>query len=140
MPGASYILDKSFKIEDAAGVGQFLAVVIGANDGGCKKPAGANASGFVGFTQESQTVQNKAVPVRVQGISRAVAKGSIAYGDRVQIADNTGKVQSCEAAIAAILQNPAALVNVVGRAMATAADGDIIPVLIQDYAVVTPVS
>jgi hypothetical protein len=130
MAGQSYVLDKTYQIEDAAGVGQFIAVVVGANDGGCKKPAAANAKGFLGFTQEAQTHQNKGVAVRKIGISRAIAAAAIANGDWVAIDGTTGKVKSVQTAVDAV-PGTAADVQVIGKAEAAAsADGDIIPVFI----------
>ncbi len=139
MAGASSVLDKSYTIEDAAGVAQFRAVVQGAAEGGCKKPLAANAKGFLGFTQESQT-QNRGVTVRKAGISRAVAAGVISLGDWVNIADNTGKIQSCQAAVDAA-PGVAAQTNVIGKAESAAgADGDIVLVMIHDFVVKTAVS
>jgi hypothetical protein len=129
-------LIKALKIEDAAGVGQYFAVVQGANDGGCKKPTGANVAGFLGITHVSQPNQNKAVSVTLDGIERATVSGAVARGDRLNIAGATGKLQSCEAAITAAPSGAAANYNVVGEAMAAATtDGDIIPVRIRPFLV-----
>ena len=40
-------------IDDAAGVGQNLAVVQGASDGSCKKPAAANAASVMAMRLRS---------------------------------------------------------------------------------------
>ncbi|KKM05478.1 hypothetical protein LCGC14_1753710 [marine sediment metagenome] len=140
MAGASYVLDKTYKIEDAAGVGQYLAVVTGAADGGCKKPAAANEAKFVGFTQEAQANQNKGVTVRVMGISRAVAKSAIANGDWVRIAENTGKIESAQADVIAAVGTEK-VNHCIGMAeAAAAADEDIIPVRIQPMVAKTAVT
>ncbi len=140
MAGQSYVLDKAYKIEDAAGVGQYLCVVQGAAEGGCKKPAAANATKFLGVTQEEQTNQNKGVAVRKLGITRVVASGVIAAGDFVNIAGATGKVQSCQAAVDAAA-GAFAQTNVIGMAeTAAAADGNIIQVTLCPFVVKTPAS
>jgi hypothetical protein len=135
--GASYVLDRTFTIDDAAGVTQYAAVVVGAAEGGCKKPAGSNAKQFLGFTQESQANQNKGVAVRVMGVSYAVAAGAIANGDWVETSGTDGKVASCEAAVNAT-PGTAAQVNVIGRALSaatTGGGGDVILVLIWPHTV-----
>ena len=50
---------KSYPIDDAAGVLQFVCVVPGASDGSVKKPAAADAA-MLGVTIEAQPNQNKA--------------------------------------------------------------------------------
>ncbi len=131
---------QSYKIEDAAGVLRYRAVVRGAAEGGVKKPAAANEGKFVGITQDSQAVQNKAVTVKTQGRSFVVAAGVIAYGDAVGIGDNTGKVISAQtdyAAAAGVAKN----VYVIGFAeTAAGADGDIIEINIQPQLVKTAAS
>ncbi|HWE50477.1 MAG TPA: hypothetical protein VG273_11830 [Bryobacteraceae bacterium] len=124
MAGAGPNLTKQYRIEDAAGVGQFLAVVCGANDGGCKKPTGANAAGFLGVTREAQPNQNKGVPVDKAGIVRVKFGGTIARGDRLAINGNTGDVKSVEAQITAA-PGTAAVVNVIGMAEISGVAGDL---------------
>lgn len=135
-------LDLTYTIDDAAGVGQFVAVVQGVNDGSCKKPAAENAAGFLGFTKTAQAKQNKGVSVARTGIARGLAKGAITRGDRLRIATNAGDVESCEAAIAAVtVGGAAALFNVIGTAEnSTVNDGDIVYVFIERQTVITPVS
>ena len=72
MAGATYVLDKTYRITSAGGVGKYLAVVTGTNDGDCQLPASASQLAY-GLTQESQPNQNENVIVRKYGISRAVA-------------------------------------------------------------------
>lgn len=125
---------KTYKIEDAAGVAVYRAVVYGAAEGGCKKPTAAGEGKFCGITQQAQATQNRSVPVKDDGISFAVASGVIAYGDAVYVGDNTGKVASCQTALAAGLANPASVLYVIGFAeTAAGADGDIIKVRIQPF-------
>jgi hypothetical protein len=139
--GQVTLLDVTYTIDNVGGVTQFAAVVQGASDGSCALPGGANVAGFLGFAKTSQAKQNKGVNVARLGIARAIAAGAISRGDRVQIADNQGRVQSAEAAIVAVLQNPAANVNVIGRAENTVANaGDIVYVFINEYAVSQAVS
>jgi hypothetical protein len=137
---ASNGLVKSYKIDDAAGVGQYVVVVQGANDGCCKKPAAANAKGFVGVTLEAQANQNKGVAVQKTGIARAVANGAITRGDRLQIASNAGDVKSVEASIPAAGIGGAATYEVVGRAEVSAANGDVFSFFIQPETVCVAVS
>jgi hypothetical protein len=138
--GSTYVLDKAYTIDDAAGVGQYLCVVRGAADGGCKKPGGANAAGFCGITQEAQSKQNKGVAVRKLGISRAIASGAITQGDRVNIAGVSGKVQSCEATVTHA-PGTAAVTEVIGVAETTSVnDGDTIYVFITPFPVNIAVS
>jgi hypothetical protein len=122
-------LIKAYKIDDAAGVAQYVCVVQGANDGCCKKPAAANAAGFLGVTVEAQPNQNKAVAVVKSGIVRVKAGGSITRGDRLVINGTSGDVKSAEAAVTAA-PGTASVQNVIGTAEATAASGDIFPMWI----------
>ncbi len=132
---------RTYKIEDAAGVLQYRAVVQGTAAGAVKKPSGAGEGKFIGFTQEAQATQNKSVSVKRSGFSFAVAAGAIAVGDAVEIADNTGKVQSAQAKLVDLAEATAVVHYIVGTAeTAAGADGDIIEVFIQPYAKLTPVS
>lgn len=94
MAGATYVLDKTYKIVNAAGVGQFVAVVPNANSGECDLPAAAGNFSY-GITQESQTNQNENVTVRKYGISRFKAKGAVAPGDPLEVATAAGDLQKC---------------------------------------------
>lgn len=132
---------RTYKIEDAAGVLQFRAVVRGAAAGGVKKPSAEGEGKFVGVTREAQATQNKNVPVQTTGIATCVAAAAISYGDAVYIGDNTGKVKSCQTALAAVLVNPAANLYVIGYAETAAADdGDHIKVSLQPFAATRAVS
>lgn len=99
MKGSIWIGGRSYICEEAAGVLQFCAVVKGAADGGCKYPGGANASGFVGITQEAQPALGKGVRVMTHGFSRYVASGAVADGDRLKIAGTDGALASAESAL-----------------------------------------
>ena len=122
MKGARALLEDAYTIDDAAGVGQFVAVVIGANDGGCKKPTGANAANCLGITIEAQTHQGKGVSVRLMGQSFFTAKGAINFGDHLNIASSAGDLQSVETGVNAA-PGTAAQLNIVGIALGTFADG-----------------
>ncbi len=139
MAGQTIGLVKAYKIDDAAGVGQYVAVVQGANDGCCKKPAAGNAAGFLGVTLEAQPNQNKGVSVCKTGIVRVKAHGAITRGDRVNIYSSAGDVASVEATIVHA-PGTASVTNVIGQAEVTAADGDIFPMLIQPFLVNIAVS
>lgn len=130
---------RAYKIEDAAGVGQYIAVVQGAADGSCKKPAGANAAAFLGITIEPQATQNKGVAVQKDGICRAIAGATITRGDRLVIDGATGKVKSAEAAIVAGA-GTYALQNVIGRAEVSAVLDDVFPIFISPGEVINAVS
>jgi hypothetical protein len=81
-----HILDKEYKITDAAGVSAGLVVVQGTNAGECKLPTEANAGAILGVTIRGQTIQNQTVAVRKAGIARVVAAGPIFLGDPVNVA------------------------------------------------------
>jgi hypothetical protein len=131
---------RSYRITDAAGVLIFRAVVQDAAAGDVKKPAAANAVGFVGVTQEAQAIQNRSVLVKEAGRTFVVAAGAIAVGDYVNIADATGKVASCNATVIAA-PGAASATYVLGVARtAAAADGDLIEVEIQPFVAKTAVS
>jgi hypothetical protein len=124
MPGATYVLDKTYKETDAAGVGRFRAVTFGTNDGECKLPAAAN-NACAGITQEAQSKQNENVAVRVLGISRAYANGSVTKGDWVEIAGTAGDLKT-----AVLTAGTYTVHNVVGQALTSAASGEIFFVLL----------
>ena len=112
-----YILDKAYKITDAAGVSAGLVVVQGTNAGECKLPAAANAGAILGVTVHGQSLQNQNVAVRKAGIARMVAAGEIALGAPVNVAGTSGKVK-------AISETTGAKVNCVGFAETAASDDD----------------
>jgi hypothetical protein len=132
-------LVKAYKIDDAAGVGQYVVVVCGANDGCVKKPTAADVAGFVGVTVEAQANQNKAVAVQKNGIVRVKAGGAITRGDRLVINGTGGDVKSVEAVVTAA-PGTASVQNVIGVAEVTAASGDIFPMWISPCVVNIAVS
>lgn len=113
---------ESFNI-DNSGVGRFVVVVQGAEDGGCKIPTAVNAAGFIGVTVAAQSAQNAPVAVCRTGSMRVAAGGTITRGDRLRIHSNIGDVESCEAAITAA-PGTAAVFNVIGTADVSAVAGD----------------
>ena len=135
--GQVTLLDITYTIDDAAGVGQFVAVVQGASDGAAKKPAAINAAGFLGLTKTAQTRQYKGVSVARLGIARALAKGAITRGDRLNIYSSAGDVQSVETTIAAgPLDATPTEFNVIGTAEnSTVNDGDIVYVFLHPQTV-----
>jgi hypothetical protein len=121
---ASYILDKAYSIDEAAGVAAYRVVVHGANAGQAKLPSAGNQGAILGVTVHSQTRRGANVAVRKAGIARATAAGPIAVGDPVNVADAGGKVK-------AVNEPAATRVNCLGFAeTAAAADGDIIEIFI----------
>jgi hypothetical protein len=119
-----YILDKGYKITDAAGIAACRVVVQGTNPGECAAPGAANAGAILGVTTHAQALQNQNVSVRKAGIARVVAAGLVAVGAPVNIADAAGKVK-------AISEVAGTKINCLGFAETAAADdGDIIEVFI----------
>jgi len=133
---------QSYKIEDMAGVLIHRAVVRGtAVAGGVKKPSGAGEGKVVGITQEAQATQYASVPVKCAGLSYAVMYGSGAYGDALEVADNTGRLRSCQAALVDLAESTAYVTYVVGFAeKAWTATDDVILVRIAPFAKCTPVT
>ncbi len=136
MAGATYVLDKTYKVIEASGIGKYRAVVAGTNDGECKLPTGANQLSF-GVTQEAQARQNENVTVRKYGISRAYAKGAVTKGDYVEIGDAAGTLRKADLAT---VPGAATLHHVLGIAETSAADGEIFMVFLSPNPVVMPVS
>jgi len=134
--GATYVLDKTYKITSAAGVTQYRAVVPGTNDGDCQLPTGANQLAW-GITQEDQPNQNENVIVRKYGISRAYAASAISKGEYVEVADATGALQASNLTTVPAV---ATLHNVVGIAESSAIAGEVLFVFLSPGAVVVPVS
>src|SRR3972149_4043578 len=121
MAGATYVLDKTYKVTEAAGVTKYRAVIPGTNDGECKLPTAANQLSY-GITQEAQSKQNENVTVRKYGISRAYAKGTVAKGDYLEVGDATGALRKADLAT---VPGAATLHHVLGVAETSAAAGEI---------------
>ena len=136
MAGATYVLDKTYKVTEAAGVGKYRAVVPGTNDGECKLPTAANQISF-GITQEAQAKQNENVTVRKYGISRAYAKNAVTKGDYVELGDTAGALRKADLTT---VPGAATLHHVLGIAETSAADGEIFFVFLSPGPVVMPVS
>jgi hypothetical protein len=119
MAGATYVLDKTYKVTTAGGVTKYRAVAPGTNDGDCKLPTAANQFAF-GLTQESQANQNENVAVRVYGISRAYANGTVNKGDPVEVASTAGDLRA-----ATLTPGTAAVHHIVGYAETSATNGGI---------------
>ncbi len=136
MAGATYVLDKTYKVTEAAGVGKYRAVVPGTNDGECKLPTAANQLSF-GITQEAQAKQNENVTVRKYGISRAYAKNAVTKGDYVELGDTAGALRKADLST---VPGAATLHHVLGIAETSAADGEIFFVFLSPGPVVMPVS
>jgi hypothetical protein len=134
--GATYVLDKTYKITNAGGVSQYRAVVPGTNDGECQLPTGANQLAW-GITQEAQPSQNENVTVRKYGISRAYAASAISKGGYVEVADATGGLRAADLTT---VPGSATLHNVLGVAESSANAGEVLFVFLSPGPVVVPVS
>lgn len=135
MAGATYVLDKTYRITSSGGVGRYLAVGIGANDGDCQLPTSASQLAY-GITQEAQPNQNENVIVRKYGISRAYANSPINKGDYVEVAGSSGYLQTANLTT---LPATATLHNVVGIAESSAsASGQIFFVFLAPNPCVVP--
>jgi hypothetical protein len=136
MAGATYVLDKTYKVTEASGVGKYRAVVPGTNDGECKLPTAANQLSF-GLAQEAQANVNENVVVRKYGISRAYAKSTVTKGDYVEVGDAAGALRKADLST---VPGAATLHHVLGIAETSAADGEIFFVFLSPGPVVMPVS
>jgi len=136
MAGATYVLDKTYKVTEAAGIGKYRAVIAGTDDADVKLPTAANQLAR-GITQEAQAKVNANVAVRKYGISRAYANGTITKGDYVEIASATGDLRKADLAT---VPGSATLHHVLGIAETSAANGEIFFVFLSPNPVVMPVS
>jgi hypothetical protein len=119
MAGATYVLDKTYISIAAGGVTKYRAVVPGTNDGECKLPTAANQFAL-GITQEAQPNQNENVAVRVYGISRAYASGTVNKGDPVEVASAAGDLRT-----ATLTPGTAAVHHIVGYAETSTTTGGV---------------
>lgn len=136
MAGATYVLDKTYKVTEADGVGPYRAVVPGLNDGECKLPTAANQLAW-GITQEAQPRANEGVSVRKYGISRAYAAGAINKGAYVEVADTAGALRAADLASA---PGSATLHHILGVAESSASAGEVFFVFLSPGPVVMPAS
>jgi hypothetical protein len=136
MAGATYVLDKTYKVTESAGVTKYRAVIPGTNDGECKLPTAANLLSC-GITQEAQSKVNENVTLRKYGISRAYAKGSVTKGDYVEVGATDGTLRKADLTT---VPGAATLHNIVGIAETSAGDGEVFCVFLSPSAVVVPVS
>ena len=136
MAGATYVLDKTYKVTESAGVTKYLAVIPGTNDGECKLPTAANQLSC-GITQEAQSKVNENVTLRKYGISRAYAKGTVTKGDYVEVGATDGTLRKADLTT---VPGAATLHNIVGIAETSAGDGEVFCVFLSPSAVVVPVS
>ena len=136
MAGATYVLDKTYKVIEAAGIAKYRAVIPGTNDGECKLPTAANQLAL-GLAQETQAKQNENLIVRKYGISRAYAKGTVTKGDYVEVGDSAGGLRKADLST---VPGAATLHHVLGIAETSANDGEIFFVYLSPNPVVMPVS
>jgi len=136
MPGATYVLDKTYRVTEAAGISKYRAVIAGTADTDVKLPTAANQVSR-GITQEAQPKVNANVAVRKYGISRAYAKGIVTKGDYVEIGDATGALRKADLTT---VPGAATLHHVLGIAETSAADGEIFFVFFSPSPVMMPVS
>lgn len=93
MAGATYVLDKTYKVVTAAGLGKFVAVKKGTNEGECDLSSASTAASL-GITQEAQATQYENVAVRKYGISKFIGNGTIHVGDPLEVASAAGDLQA----------------------------------------------
>jgi hypothetical protein len=136
MAGATYVLDKTYKVTEAAGVTKYRAVIPGTNDGECKLPTAANQLSC-GITQEAQAQVNENVTLRKYGISRAYAEGTVTKGDYVEISGTDGSLRKADLATA---PEAATVHHIVGIAETSAGDGEVFFVFLSPGPVVVPVT
>jgi hypothetical protein len=136
MPGATYVLDKTYRVTEAAGISKYRAVIAGTTDTDVKLPTAANQVSR-GITQEAQPKVNANVAVRKYGISRAYAKGIVTKGDYVEIGDATGTLRKADLTT---VPGAATLHHVLGIAETSATDSEIFFVFLSPNPVVMPVS
>ncbi len=136
MAGATYVLDKTYKVTEAAGVTKYRAVIPGTNDGECKLPTAVNLLSC-GITQETQSKVNENVTLRKYGISRAYAKGVVTKGDYVEVGATDGSLRKADLTT---VPGTATLHNLLGIAETSAADGEVFFVFLSPNPVIVPVS
>ena len=136
MAGATYVLDKTYKVTESAGVTKYRAVIPGTNDGECKLPTAANQFSC-GITQEAQAKQNENVTLRKYGISRAYAEGTVTKGDYVEVGATDGTLRKADLTT---VPGAATLHNIVGIAETSAGDGEVFFVFLSPSPVAVPVS
>ena len=137
MAGATYVLDKTYKIVSASGVTEYTALVAGPADGQVQLPTAANQL-VMGIAQENQPNQNENVVVRKYGISRAVAAGAITAGQYVEVANTLGQLQQSNLTS---VPATATLHNIVGIAeSSTTQAGEVFFVFLSPAPTVVPVS
>lgn len=106
---------------------QYLFVSL--NSSGQVQVAGANVS-CVGVQQDKPSAAGRATQVRVFGITKVVAGGSITANDKVA-SDGSGKaVKATAASVSAGTPEPLAGSYVMGIALASASTGDKVSVLL----------
>ena len=136
MAGATYVLDKTYKVTESAGVTKYRAVIPGTNDGDCKLPTAVNQLSL-GITQEAQAKQNENVTLRKYGISRAYAKGTVTKGDYVEVGATDGSLRKADLTTA---PGSATVHHILGIAETSASDGEVFFVFLSPNPVVVPVS
>ncbi len=86
MSGPNFVLDKGYKVASATAVTQFQVVKLSADD--TVTPVSATTDQPIGVAQEAcaaaDATLGKVINIRMFGISRCVAGGSITRGDIVK--------------------------------------------------------
>ena len=135
MPGPSYVLEKTYAEQDAAGVLAYIAVINyasdGSGDGKCKLPTAASPV-IVGITQGAQSKQYENVNVRILGISRAFAKGTVNAGQLVECYYDSGAPPNENGFLQAVTPATSGSTphNIVGIAVTSATDKNMFMVLL----------
>lgn len=108
-------------------VSEGAVLVVGAADNNVALPSGADiTAGIVGLAKSSLTAAGPVDIVLPGNIFPGIASGSISRGDKLAVADNTGKVKT--ASIGAGTNT-----MIVGTALAAAADGERVSMSVDVY-------
>lgn len=92
MAGPSQVYDVTYTAGENLATAQYAAVVVGSTAEHCNLPSGAKVGKVLGILQDAPP-SGSAARVRKLGISRAKAGATIAAGEHLEIAGNTGKLQ-----------------------------------------------
>ena len=90
---SSYLLDKTYTVNNTKGVDAYAVVVQGPAAGECRLPYEANEGKILGVTMHSQSLRGANVAVRKAGTAYVVADCPIEPGDAVCTApEGSGRV------------------------------------------------
>jgi hypothetical protein len=111
-------------LEASAAISQYYCVITSGTDGEVKHATAAASDAVIGVAQEAAAADGDKVRVRVSGITQVKAGGVCTFGEFLMVDDAT---------VGTVIDQTSTN-HVIGIALATAADGDIIPMLITQSA------